>query len=112
MKKMTDPEEVLYEIEIEIEDGDDSYIWSPVELCEWCGYELPALYDFEDEFECSCGNTRMVPDWLVERSEHDSYGIVDRDSGGRLDWGPSGRYRTFPASSGFPYDFRRVPWPW
>lgn len=93
--------------EAEIEDQDDEYVWAEVELCEWCGYEFPPGYDDEDEFECRCGNIRYIPDWLAERMEEESYGKPDRDKGGRLDWGPPGRYRAFPARSGFPFDFWR-----
>ena len=83
----------------------DDYIWSPVELCSWCGFELPPIYDNEDIFECHCGETRTIPSWLTERMEHEAYGQADRDSAGRLDWGPPGRYRPFPARSGYPYNF-------
>jgi hypothetical protein len=84
----------------------DEYLYQPVELCQWCGYELPAVLDEDDVFECRCGHERSVPDWLQERIEQDGYGTVDRDSGGRLSWGPAGRHRPFPARSGYPYYHR------
>ena len=90
--------------EVVIEFADDSYIWVDIEQCEFCGMEIPPVYDDEDTYECRCGFTREVPDWLRERLEQDTYGKVDRDRGGRLDWGPPGRYRPFPARSSYPYD--------
>ncbi len=95
--------------EIVIEHADDSYIWVDLEQCGFCGYELPPVYDIDDTYECSCGLTREVPPWLRERMEEESYGKPDRDKGGRLDWGPPGRYRPFPARSGYPFDREAFP---